>query len=109
MLYNNERALTNELKIEIEDRNVKLRRSLQESPITTGHGSNHSAIQHLETEVKVAQVRAQDLSEEMDECIYINIRLKDELADASRQGSSTPSDLKSLSSGLSLRVNVSTS
>ena len=90
MLYNNERALTNELKTEIEDRNVKLRRSLQESPMTTGHGSNHSAIQHLETEVKVAQVRAQDLSEEMDECIYMNIRLKDELADASRQGSSTP-------------------
>ena len=68
MLYNNERALTNELKTEIEDRNVKLRRSLQENPMAIGHGSNQSAIQHLETEVKVAQVRAQDLSEEMDEC-----------------------------------------
>ena len=90
MLYNNERALTNELKTEIEDRNVKLRRSLQESPMAIGHGSNQSAIQHLETEVKVAQVRAQDLSEEMDECMYMNIRLKDELAEASRQGSSTP-------------------
>ena len=89
MLYNNERALTNELKTEIEDRNVKLRRSLQENPMTIGHGSNHSAIQHLETEVKVAQVRAQDFSE-MDECMYMNIRLKDELADASRQWSSTP-------------------
>ena len=109
MLYNNERALTNELKTEIEDQNVKLRRSLQENPMTIGHGSNHSAIQHLEAEVKVAQVRAQDLSEEMDECMYMNIRLKDELADASRQGSSTPSDLKSLSSGLSLRVSVNTS
>ena len=54
-----------------------------------GHGSNHSAIQHLETEVKVAQVRAQDLSEEVDECMCVNIRLKDELADASKQGSST--------------------
>ena len=68
MLYNNERALTNELKTEIEDRNVKLRRSLQENPMAIGHGSNQSAIQHPETEVKVAQVRAQDLSEEMDEC-----------------------------------------
>ena len=54
-----------------------------------GHGSNHSAIQHLETEVKVAQVRAQDLSEEVDECMCVNIRLKDELAEASKQGSST--------------------
>ena len=90
MLYNNERALTNELKTEIEDRNVKLRRSLQENPMAIGHGSNQSAIQHLETEVKVAQVRAQNLSEEMDECMCMNIRLKDELADASRQGSSTP-------------------
>ena len=90
MLYNNERAVTNELKTEIEDRNVKLRRSLQEGPMAIGHGSNLSAIQHLETEVKVAQVRAQDLSEEMDECMYMNIRLKDELAEASRQGSSTP-------------------
>ena len=35
MLYDNERALTNELKTEIEDRNVKLRRSLQEGP--NGH------------------------------------------------------------------------
>ena len=90
MLYNNERALTNELKTEIEDRNVKLRRSLQEGPMAIGHGSNQHAIQHLETEVKVAQVRAQDLSEEMDECMYTNIRLKDELAEVSRQGSSTP-------------------
>ena len=90
MLYDNERALTNELKTEIEDRNVKLRRSLQEGPMAIGHGPNLSAIQHLETEVKVAQVRAQDLSEEMDECMYMNIRLKDELAEASRQGSSTP-------------------
>ena len=55
-----------------------------------GHGSNLHAIQHLETEVKVAQVRAQDLSEEMDECMYTNVRLKDELAEVSRQGSSTP-------------------
>ena len=83
MLYDNERALTNELKTEIEDRNVKLRRSLQENPMAIGHGSNHSAIQHLETEVKVAQVRAQDLSEEVDECMCVNLRLKDELADAS--------------------------
>ena len=90
MLYDNERALTNELKTEIEDRNVKLRRSLQEGPMAIGHGPNLSAIQHLEAEVKVAQVRAQDLSEEMDECMYMNIRLKDELAEASRQGSSTP-------------------
>ena len=90
MLYDNERALTNELKTEIEDRNVKLRRSLQEGPMAIGHGSNLHAIQHLETEVKVAQVRAQDLSEEMDECMYTNIRLKDELAEVSRQGSSTP-------------------
>ena len=90
MLYDNERALTNELKTEIEDRNVKLRRSLQEGPMAIGHGSNQHAIQHLETEVKVAQVRAQDLSEEMDECMYTNIRLKDELAEVSRQGSSTP-------------------
>ena len=52
MLYNNERALTNELKTEIEDRNVKLRRSLQEGPMAIGHGSNQHAIQHLETEVK---------------------------------------------------------
>ena len=89
MLYNNERALTNELKTEIEDRNVKLRQSLQENPMAIGHGSNQSAIQHLETEVKVAQVRAQDLSEEVDECMCVNIRLKDELADASKQGSST--------------------
>ena len=88
-LYNNERALTNELKTEIEDRNVKLRQSLQENPMAIGHGSNQSAIQHLETEVKVAQVRAQDLSEEVDECMCVNIRLKDELADASKQGSST--------------------
>ena len=90
MLYDNERALTNELKTEIEDRNVKLRRSIQEGPMAIGHGSNQHAIQHLETEVKVAQVRAQDLSEEMDECMYTNIRLKDELAEVSRQGSSTP-------------------
>ena len=90
MLYDNERALTNELKTEIEDRNVKLRRSLQEGLMAIGHGSNQHAIQHLETEVKVAQVRAQDLSEEMDECMYTNIRLKDELAEVSRQGSSTP-------------------
>ena len=41
-----------------------------------GHGSNHSAIQHLETEVKVAQVRAQDLSEEVDECMCVNIRFE---------------------------------
>ena len=61
MLYDNERALTNELKTEIEDRNVKLRRSLQEGPMAIGHGSNLHAIQYLETEVKVAQVRAQDL------------------------------------------------
>ena len=42
MLYDNERALTNELKTEIEDRNVKLRRSLQEGPMAIGHGSNQS-------------------------------------------------------------------
>ena len=90
MLYSNERALTDELKTEIEDRNVKLRRSLQENPLTIGHGSNHFAIQHLETEVKVAQVRAQDLSEEMDECMCVNIRLKDELAEVSKHGSTTP-------------------
>ena len=90
MVYDNERALTNELKTEIEDRNVKLRRSLQEGPMAIGHGSNQHAIQHLETEVKVTQVRAQDLSEEMDKCMYTNIRLKDELAEVSRQGSSTP-------------------
>ena len=81
--------MTNELKAEIEDRNVRLKRSLQENPLAIGHGSNLHAIQHLETEVKVAQVRAQDLSEEMDECMCVNLRLKDELADASKQGSST--------------------
>ena len=44
------------------------------------------AIQHLETEVKVAQVRAQDLSEEVDECMCVNIRLRDELAEVSKHG-----------------------
>ena len=89
MLYDNERALTNELKAEIEDRNVKLKRSLQGNPVAIGHGSNLHAIQLLETEAKVAQVRAQNLSEEMDECMRVNLRLKDELADASKQGSTT--------------------
>ena len=88
MLYENVRAMTNELKTEVKDRETKLRRSLQENPVAIGHGSNYAAIQHLETEVKVAQVRAQDLTEEIDECLCVNIRLRDELADASKQGPS---------------------
>ena len=69
-----------------------------------GHGSNLHAIQHLETEVKVAQVRAQDLSEEMDECMYTNIRLKDELAEVSRQGVIDPLRIRSrYPQGLSLK------
>ena len=63
MLYENERSLTNELKTEVKDRETKLRRSLQGNPMAIGHGSNYAAIQHFETEAKVAQVRAQDLSE----------------------------------------------
>ena len=88
MLYENERAMTNELKTEVKDRETKLRRSIQENLMAIGHGSNYAAIQHLETEVKVAQVRAQDLTEEVDECMCVNIRLRDELTDASKQGPS---------------------
>jgi hypothetical protein len=90
MLYENERAMTNELKTEIKDHETKLRRSIQGNPMAIGHGSNYAAVQHLETEAKVAQVRAQDLteSEEVHECMCANIRLRDELTDASEQGSS---------------------
>ena len=68
---------------------MRPKRSLQGNPVAIGHGSNLQAIQHFETEAKVAQVSAQDLSEEMDECMRVNLRLKDELADASKQGSTT--------------------
>ena len=109
MLYDNERALTNELKTEIEDRNVKLRRSLQEGPMAIGHGSNQHAIQHLETEVKVAQVRAQDF---LKKWVNVCTRISGWRMNWPRfrgKGYRPPSDPKSLSSELSLKANVSTS
>ena len=70
-LYENEHALNDELRAEIKDRETKLRRSLREDPAAIGQGP--IAIEHLESQTKIAQIRAQDLVEELGECMSANV------------------------------------
>ena len=85
-LYENEHALNDELRAEVKDRETKLRRSLREDPAANGQGPNRIAIEHLESQIKIAQIRTQDLVEELGECMSANIRLKDEVAEAPKLG-----------------------
>jgi hypothetical protein len=85
-LYENEHALNDELRAEVKDREAKLRRSLREDPAANGQGPNRVAIEHLESQTKIAQIRAQDLVEEVGECMSANIRLKEELAEVPKLG-----------------------
>ena len=57
-LYENEHALNDELRAEVKDREAKLRRSLREDPAANGQGPNRVAIEHLESQTKIAQIRA---------------------------------------------------
>ena len=85
-LYENEHALNDELRAEVKDRETKLRRSLREDPAANGQGPNRVAIEHLESQIKIAQIRTQDLVEELGECMSANIRRKDEVAEAPKLG-----------------------
>ena len=85
-LYENEHALNDELRAEVKDREAKLRRSLREDPAANGQGPNRVAIEHFESQTKIAQIRAQDLVEEVGECMSANIRLKEELAEVPKLG-----------------------
>ena len=85
-LYESEHALNEELRAEVKDRETKLRRSLREDPAANGQGPNRVAIEHLESQIKIAQIRTQDLVEELGECMSANIRRKDEVAEAPKLG-----------------------
>ena len=78
--------MNEELRAEVKDRETKLRRSLREDPAANGQGPNRVAIEHLESQTKIAQIRAQDLVVELGECMSANVRLKDELAEVPKLG-----------------------
>ena len=85
-LYENEHALNDELRAEIKDRETKLRRSLTEDPAAIGQGPSLIAVEYLESQTKIAQIRAQDFVEELGECMSANARLKEELAAVPKLG-----------------------
>ena len=85
-LYENEHALNDELRAEVKDRETKLRRSLKEDPAANGQGPNRVAIEHLESQTKIAQIRAQDLVVEVGECMSANLRLKEESTEVPKLG-----------------------
>jgi hypothetical protein len=87
-LYVNEQEMNSELRAEIKDRETRLRRSLQADPMAIGHGPNRAAIELFENQSKITQIRAQDLTEELGECMTDNLRLKEELANVPRLGPS---------------------
>jgi hypothetical protein len=85
-LYENEHELNSELRAEIKDQETKLRRSLHGYPMAAGHCPSRAAIEHLESQSKIAQIRTQDLVEELGECMSDNVRLKEELANVPKLG-----------------------
>jgi len=85
-LYEGEHALNGELQAEIKDRETKLRRSLREDPSANGQDPNRAAIEHFESQAKIAQIRTQDLVTEIGECMSANIKLKEEMAEVPKSG-----------------------
>eukprot|EP00435_Cladocopium_sp_Y103_P012333 s4231_g3.t1 len=64
-LFENEPALTGELRAELQDKESQLRKAIQDDPSANGLGPDHAIMEHLESAVEVAQIRAQDLVSEV--------------------------------------------
>ena len=85
-LYVNEQRMNCELKDEIKSQEIRLRKSLTQGPPTIGRGSNQAIIEELQNQVKIAQIKNQDLDYEVHECLQENVTLKEELAEVSKHG-----------------------
>eukprot|EP00435_Cladocopium_sp_Y103_P000806 s3097_g1.t1 len=86
-MHENERTLTDELKAELEIKDSRLRKAIQDDPSVSDRGPNLALVEYLESKTEIAQIRTQDLVSEVGEYMEQNIQLKDEMREIPRFGS----------------------
>ena len=74
-LYNDEKLENAELRTHLSEQDAKLR-----AIMTEGFCRHHTVMGTLEDQVKIAEIRAQDMSTEMNELVVANNHLKTQLA-----------------------------
>ena len=74
-LYNAEKLENAELRTHLSEQDSKLRAIMTEE-FSASSGTHHSVIGTLENQVKIAEIRAQDMSTEMNELVVANNHLK---------------------------------
>ena len=101
-LYANEQKMNCELKDEIKSQNTKLRRSLTQGSTTDGRGPDEMLVEDLRNQAKIAQIRVQDLDQEVHECLQENLLLKERLTEVADVGapSLTNAEVRTLKSEL---------
>ena len=78
-LYNDEKLENAELRAPLSDQESRLRAVMTEG-LSAFSGAHNSVIGTLENQVKIAEIRAQDMSTEMNELVVANNQLKTQLA-----------------------------
>ena len=91
-LYNDEKLENTELRAHLADQESRLRAVMTEGP-SAASGAHISVTGALENQVKIAEIRAQDMRTEMNELVIANNQLKTQLAVPRPSGSQGMDDM----------------
>ena len=91
-LYNDEKLENTELRAHLAHQESRLRAVMTEGP-SAASGAHNSVTGTLENQVKIAEIRAQDMSTEMNELVIANNQLKTQLAVPRPSGSQGMDDM----------------
>ena len=84
-LYESERPMANELRMELKNKDTILRKSSMQFSTAIGQSSAQLMIENVENQVEIEALRAQDLTSEVTEYMEQNIHLKDRVAKVGRE------------------------